>query len=444
MAKREVPQYQQIAAEVEKAIQDGRYDPGDELPSINAYATEHGRSRSAVDRAYKSLADRGIIVGMQGKGFYVTPREPKPEESSDLRVFWSYAHKDDERTRGAITRLRESIQAEYELQTGNDANMFQDTKDIAWGMDWRRAIDESLGVTTFFVPILTPTYLRSPHCLAELRTAKERFEELGCPEGIYPIEFVDCSKAIELLADDSLATLLQDRQRLRSWIDLRLEDPSTSKYGKGVSEIVADMIEQEKHWEEATGVLWVDADGPTDYADEDGPLERIANIEEAMESLTAATRLIGEDIARVGEVFANEQMPENAGPRQALALAGRIAERLDPTSRQLEEHCKDYDDCMRTIDKGIDGLLEFRRIVSDDGDSDAADIAMHHESIEGLMRMTSKSFDQIESMRTTLRNFSRIARVLRFPCQRIDASIDQIVSSRHIIESWESKLRLAL
>ena len=435
--------YKQIADEIEAQIRSGELHDGDALPSINSYADKEDINRSTVKRAYDQLCNRGLAISIPGKGYYViTPENTIKDESSDLRVFWSYAHKDDEHTNGAITKLRERIQAEYEFQTGSEANIFQDTKDIDWGANWRTTIGQSLGVTTFFVPILTPTYLRSPNCLTELRTAKTRFEQLGFEEGIYPIEIVDCTKAIELLNDDALANLLSDTQRDRSWIDLRFEDPQSKAYSIGVQKIVQTMIEKEDLWHEEVEKTFQDE---SENDDQDGLLEKMAMIMESLDETKEIGHLIGNDFEAIGAVFSDHPAPSNATPKMMLASAATLAHNLDNPSKTLEKHSKEFSLNMNTVGQGLDGFIELCRVMHEiTGESYEAELNGLHSTVVGIPASCEDSFSQINQLRPLIRQTAQLSRSIRKPCQRIDVALENIISGVGEIEGWERKLREAM
>lgn len=432
--------YMQIANEIEEQIRSGILHEGDTLPSISHCAEGAGVSRSTIKRAYDRLCDLGLVMSEQGKAYHVVVQEqPDTLDSNDLRVFWSYAHKDDERCNGGITMLRKRIQEEYAFTTGSEASIFQDTKDISWGMDWRKELSMSLGVMTFFIPILTPTYLRSPNCLAELRTAVSRFESIGFPEGIYPIEFVDCSRAINQMNDDALANLLSDRHRLRNWIHLRFEDPRSSEYGKGVHQIVEAMIEKEDLWhariENATSQNNNQEDG-------EGLLDRIAAIQVSVEQFEVITTLLAEDIREITNVFGNSSLPTGSTPKAALTFATILAKKLELPSKNLESHCKEFSRSMEGVDQGIDGIIEFHQLIKETGGT--ADTSMMddvHTQMTDLLESIEEPFTLLESMRELISQFSRLSKAVRIPCKRIDAALAEIASSKSIIEGWEIKLR---
>ncbi|HEV7347696.1 GntR family transcriptional regulator [Telluribacter sp.] len=66
-----VPKYRQIVASVEQAIKKGELQRDQQLPSINEMAEEHYLARDTVEKAYNELKERGIIMSVRGKGYFV-------------------------------------------------------------------------------------------------------------------------------------------------------------------------------------------------------------------------------------------------------------------------------------------------------------------------------------------------------------------------------------
>jgi len=85
----------------------------------------------------------------------------------DIAGFWSYAHADDKNDGGAVVRLAKRVMSEYALLSGEWLRLFID-RDLEWGDEWKRRIDQALQETTFFIPIITPTYFISEECRREL------------------------------------------------------------------------------------------------------------------------------------------------------------------------------------------------------------------------------------------------------------------------------------
>jgi len=77
--------YQQIARAIAAAIADGRYGPGERLPSERELADEFGVSRPTVRDAMIALEFQGLVESRQGSAVYVTAA-PAVGEVSESEV----------------------------------------------------------------------------------------------------------------------------------------------------------------------------------------------------------------------------------------------------------------------------------------------------------------------------------------------------------------------
>jgi DNA-binding transcriptional regulator YhcF (GntR family) len=68
---RRAPKYLQIVHSITKAIKKGALKKNDRIPSINELSNEFQLSRQTVQKAYSLLMETGILVPIQGKGFYI-------------------------------------------------------------------------------------------------------------------------------------------------------------------------------------------------------------------------------------------------------------------------------------------------------------------------------------------------------------------------------------
>lgn len=66
-----VPKYMQIIDSIIFNISNGNAKKGDKIPSINKLSQEFYLSRDTVERAYKILKKRKVIVSVHGKGTYI-------------------------------------------------------------------------------------------------------------------------------------------------------------------------------------------------------------------------------------------------------------------------------------------------------------------------------------------------------------------------------------
>lgn len=86
------PVYLQIRDLIVSGILDGRYAPGDTLPSVRALAADREVNPLTVSKAYQELQQAGLIMARKGLGLFVEPgaREAlmKTERQSFLRTDW--------------------------------------------------------------------------------------------------------------------------------------------------------------------------------------------------------------------------------------------------------------------------------------------------------------------------------------------------------------------
>lgn len=69
------PKYRQIINSIIKAIESGRLQPDDDLPSINDLSYELDISRDTAERGYRYLKKTGILGSVPGKGYYIKDTE---------------------------------------------------------------------------------------------------------------------------------------------------------------------------------------------------------------------------------------------------------------------------------------------------------------------------------------------------------------------------------
>jgi hypothetical protein len=109
----------------------------------------------------------------------------------DLVGFFSYARRDDAHNDGALTLLRQRIRNELEVRLGRRLRVWQDTEAIPVGALWENRIPQAIAESAFFIPIITPSALNSPHCLMEYKAFLAREAELGRDDLVFPILYVD-------------------------------------------------------------------------------------------------------------------------------------------------------------------------------------------------------------------------------------------------------------
>jgi GntR family transcriptional regulator len=79
-----LPIYIQITNQIESQVIGGKLQPGDQLPTVRALASDLRVNFNTVARAYRMLDEARIISTQQGRGTYIT-EVPPPEVKEKLR-----------------------------------------------------------------------------------------------------------------------------------------------------------------------------------------------------------------------------------------------------------------------------------------------------------------------------------------------------------------------
>ena len=79
------PIYKQIAAQLRDQILSGKLKGGDALPSIRGLAQDLKISVITTMKAYEELAGEGLVISVQGKGYFVNAQDARLLAEQHLR-----------------------------------------------------------------------------------------------------------------------------------------------------------------------------------------------------------------------------------------------------------------------------------------------------------------------------------------------------------------------
>jgi GntR family transcriptional regulator len=97
--------YLQIADDLRRQIREGRYKPGDRLPSLPAMCAEYRSASETVRRALRKLRDEGLVATQSTRGTFVLREPARPGPGTDLARM-------EEAIRAAEARLTRHIDSE--------------------------------------------------------------------------------------------------------------------------------------------------------------------------------------------------------------------------------------------------------------------------------------------------------------------------------------------
>jgi len=163
-------------------------------------------------------------------------------------AFMCYVRKDN--ANGYLSKLREKLEQQVSDLLGDDFNIFQDNNDINWGQNWKQRIEESINETTFFIPVLSPRFLKSINCREEISAFLEREKKLQRKDLILPIYYIDnpIMNKPETITDDELAKTIATHQFV-DWRKLKHESFESTEVKKMIEKLaiqIRDALEEYK------------------------------------------------------------------------------------------------------------------------------------------------------------------------------------------------------
>lgn len=90
-----------------------------------------------------------------------------------MRIFWSYARRDNSHPKYKITKLKEAFETVLSQVTGKDCEVYFDQISLGWGVEWKKEIDRLIEQSDALVAVVSPSYFNSRMCMYELKKAKD-------------------------------------------------------------------------------------------------------------------------------------------------------------------------------------------------------------------------------------------------------------------------------
>lgn len=358
--------------------------------------------------------------------------------------FWSYAHADDENSGGHVLRLARQLAAEFRLLTGSELTLFVDRESLEWGDEWRTKVDTSIHGTTFFIPIITPTYFQREECRRELLLFHQKSAASNLGELLLPIIFAPITFDEE--SDDEVLAIVSKRQG-EPFSDIRLEDENSSVYRKAVHKLAARL----KAISESVGERAELTDLPPPAAadvmtvqleldDEPGFLDVIAEmLDDLMPAWAATLDDITADLKEI-EVTLDQHQGKLTQANRASKMGPRIialrnaAMALEAPTSNFVSHAKRYKTLTAEIGKGIAASAEMALMSGDQ-----SEIQQGLDTAQKIMELQT-TFDEAMAgagpLLDVTRDMGRMSRDMRPPTKRISEAVNIISDSRTLYGEW--------
>jgi hypothetical protein len=168
-------------------------------------------------------------------------------ELPEIIGFFSYSRDDDDAYKGRLSALRESIQQELGAQLGRSKATFrlwQDKAAIAPGQLWESEINNAVGQSAFFIPIVTPRMVNSRYCQFEFDAFQAREKVLARKDLIFPILYVPVSALQDEAQwrDHPVLSVIGKRQYV-DWQLFRYSDVQSPAQLEAIAQFCGTIVE---------------------------------------------------------------------------------------------------------------------------------------------------------------------------------------------------------
>ncbi|MFI7578695.1 hypothetical protein [Micromonospora sp. NPDC049497] len=351
--------------------------------------------------------------------------------------FWSYTHRDNDLEGGRIRRLAESISNEYEILTGETLELFVDNTAIAWGDSWGGIINDALARTAFFIPVITPLYLRSTECRREFLEFLGRAKSIDSMNLLLPILYSHTPAVEDSSSEDEIVRLVRATQR-EDWRTLRLADESSEKYRTAVHQLAARLVE----------VMATESAKPlpelrNDEGEEgeSGFLDDVAEAEENAESWQATLTDLFEELEKVQvtTVDVTDKLRQSdrrgGGARGRLVVLKQFADRIAMPAQRITELGHEFARSVIASDPGVRQLiLRSKAEALTPKSREQAESLM--ATITSLVSSSQQMSDGVEYFLGELSKGDGLSRVLRSPMAQLRAGMSALTDANAVIAEW--------
>ncbi|RKR20512.1 toll/interleukin-1 receptor domain-containing protein [Arthrobacter oryzae] len=382
------------------------------------------------------------------------------------KAFLSYAHVDNEREDGRIRRLAELLRAEFEFLTGETIDIFVDSAEIRWGHDFRAQLDEALQNTTFFIPVLTPTYFLREECRKEMVQFVSSARSLGLQELLMSIRYTPVPDLREGSTDE-----LKDiaaRMQFEPWDDVRLLEETSSPYRTRIHRLATRLVELTRDLEArpvhlasnpkraSVDVIAKSAEAgeppsaaqrlrpaPEEEEADDAPgfLELMADFQPVADEWTNTLTTLGPAVGEFGELFSassKEMEKANKKPNAFAAkivIARQLAKDAAAPLETIEHMSKEYSTSLLRMDPIIRAVLEVLAHQEEDaGNGDAV------AGIRRLIDSSREAMATITEAADAAKANAGMSRDLRPLLRRFETALRNVVDGQDLIDGWEPLL----
>jgi F-box protein 11 len=167
-------------------------------------------------------------------------------------AFLSYARFQKPEEQQRVTDLCQLLTYEVHELGQDSFRLFQDTRDIRVGQQWKLRVEDTINSATILIALLTPGFFRSEYCRRETDQFLERERKLGRTDLLFPLYYLKVRELDEAIAKkgaepnpDHLIEMIKSRE-ISDWRHLRFASLNSAEISVAISNL-ASQIEEVLH-----------------------------------------------------------------------------------------------------------------------------------------------------------------------------------------------------
>jgi TIR domain len=368
-------------------------------------------------------------------------------------AFWSYAHSDDDGSDGQIKRLKELVDHAFKRHSGEALKSFFDRHGdhrLEWGDEWREKISTTIWGTTFFIAVISPSYLKSTSCQDEFMQFWEKARDSGLEELLLPILWVKVYP--ETGIEQQIWEIAKEHQYV-DWTSIRKTDEKSPEYKGLIDEMgerLADAARKvskkpEAIREDAEGKPGTKGDGRAggDGSPLTGTVERqelpgLVDIEAELVSHTESFRKhlekAMEALKKIPQEVSVEPLHPGASAGQKLFFFKRLANEISPYAEEFERSAKQAEEAARLMNQAVFNFIDILAdpAVANELDREKLDLNRFRQVPAEL----AARLGDYNRLRAQTSRLGRMSRDLRVPLSAMERGFDSLDAIMEMIQDW--------
>ena len=376
-------------------------------------------------------------------------------------AFWSYAHSDDEGSGGQIRRLKEQVDRAFKRHSGEELRSFFD-KDgahrLEWGDEWRSKISTTISGTTFFIAVVSPSYLKSTNCRDEFTQFWEKAENSDLTELLLPILWVPVYPETEL---EQQVWSVGCRHQYVDWTVARKLDENSCEYKRLIDgmgermahaartvstkpEVIPPEIEGSSGGGYASGASANGQEGESSEGQlglgAPGILDLLAEAE------IETQLMIGHVVAAVGTLGRMQRevsvdvLHRDASSGQRLFFLKRIAKEIAPFAAEFDAEAAQAEGQARLLNTSMFNVIDLLNANPDIRETLSRADGFY--KLRQLPALIHQIFGDVhyDSVKAQVLAMGRMSRDLRVPMSAIERGFDALDAVGQTVTDWATAL----